>query len=190
MSRTNHRRTDRPATLAARCVFLPLSSYIDAPRALSTEIFGWTHRPDEMAVVPWAGHPAQVIGSAVKEVECVEIVDLVVQDAADWVVSGLLVDGTSRYARPDLVEAFASRLRQSAEAHGPIRVQRRGQAGLAGVVYAGQRASAKFYGCALGRVVDTRGSASPFAECSSGTRAASSTATTPAQEKARGERLR
>lgn len=82
MSRTNHRRTDRPATLAARCVFLPLSSYIDAPRALSTEIFGWTHRPDEMAVVPWAGHPAQVIGSAVKEVECVEIVDLVVQDAA------------------------------------------------------------------------------------------------------------
>jgi hypothetical protein len=148
--------------VATRCVFLSLSSYVDVPRATRTEVFGWTHRPDEMAVVPWAGHPAQLIGST-EEVECVEIVDLVVQDAADWVVSGLLVDGASRHARPDLVEEFAAHLRQSAEAHGPIRVPRRGQVGLAGVVYAGRRASAKFYGCALGRVVETRGSARSFA---------------------------
>jgi hypothetical protein len=159
--RGHHRHTQGDA-LATRCVLLPLSSYLAVPRALSTEIFGWTHRPDEMAVVPWAEHPRQVIGSA-EEVECVEIVDLVVKDAADWVVSGLLVDGSSRYARPDLVETFAAHLRQSAEAHGPIRVPRRGQVGLAGVVYAGRRASAKFYGCALGRVVDTQGSARPFA---------------------------
>jgi hypothetical protein len=147
--------------LATRCVFLPLSSYVDVPRALSTEIFGWTHRPDEMTVIP--GRGTRRIRGAVEEVECVEIVDLVVQDAADWIVSGLLVDGESRYARPDLVETFAAHLRQSAEAHGPIRVPRRGQVGLAGVVYAGRRASAKFYGCALGRVVDTQGSERPFA---------------------------
>ena len=151
--------------LMTRGVFLPLSSYVDVPRATRTEVFGWTHRQDEMAVVvpiPWSGRATQIVGSA-KDVERVEIVDLIVQDAADWVVSGLLIDGASRHTGPDVVETFAARLRQSAEAHGPIRVPRRGQVGLAGVVYAGRRASAKFYGCALGRVVDTQGSASPFA---------------------------
>jgi hypothetical protein len=138
----------------AKCVFLPLSSYIDVPRALSTEVLGWTHRPDEMGVVPRAGHSVQV--SALEKSEIVEIVDLVVQNAADWVVSGLLVDGAARYARPDLVEEFTACLRQSTETRGPIYVPRRGQVRLSGVMYVGQRASAKFYGCALGRVVEKR----------------------------------
>ena len=148
--------------LMTRGVFLPLSSYVKVHRATRTEVFGWRHRPDEMTVVvPWSGHATQDIGG-VKEVEGVEIVDLVIQDAADWVVSGLLVDGVSRYACPDLVEAFAGHLRQRAEGHGPLRVSRREQVGLTGVVYAGRRASAKFYGCALGRVIEAPGSASLF----------------------------
>jgi hypothetical protein len=144
--------------LATRCVFLPLSSYVDVRRATRTEVFGWTHRPDEMAVVPWSGRATQI-----EEVECIEIIDLVVQDAADWIVSGFLIDGASRHIDPGVIEAFAARLRSRAEARGPIRVPRHGQVGLSGVVYAGRRASAKFYSCALGRVVDTQGSASPFA---------------------------
>ena len=113
------------------------------------------YRPNEMAVVPWSGH---VDERTAEEGENVEIVDLVVQDADDWVISGLLIDGLSRHTGPDIAETFAQRLRRDA----PIRVPQHAQVGLTGVVYAGRRSSAKFYGCILGRVANTRGPRAGF----------------------------
>jgi hypothetical protein len=141
--------------MIGNCVFLPLSSYVDIPRMTRTEVFGWTHRPNEMAVVPWSDRATQVTRDITEEAQCVEIVDLVIRDAFDWVASGLLVDGASRHACPGSgAEALTTRLRRDVEAREPILVSRHSQVGLTGVVYAGRRPSAKFYGCALGRVVD------------------------------------
>ena len=41
--------TFRSDVLTTRCVFLPLSSYVDVPRATQTEVFSWAHQPDKMA---------------------------------------------------------------------------------------------------------------------------------------------
>jgi hypothetical protein len=81
----------------------------------------------------------------------VELVDLVVPDPDDWIVSGVLVGGVVIVSRPGTARELSTTLRRGIEDQAAIVVPRIGRVTLADVCYVGDGPAAVFRGCAICR---------------------------------------